>query len=331
MIGVLHHRRLKVVAALVLAAALLLALAVPAQALLFLPTGVIEGHVTDSVSHAALSGIRVDVYTATGGHIETTFTDSTGHYTFTLGTLLGPFTDHVGFTDVTGAHAQTAYSGKVNYLNGTDIVVGTGDDRIANVAMDPAVVLKTTVMRSGHPFTKLSGKLVGATYFESPNAVYWSGMTGGGGSATLSGLPTQSFFMEVVDPLGSFATTTTNVGPYGVGQHAAVVIQMPLANLAKDVTVSVPHANTPQKKNKKFTVTGTMNHRVVAPKTLTILAVKGSTTKSFSVKIKALTSTSTYKGSIKLGKGTWTLYSVFSGSGVWAPTDSVTGKVVKVK
>ena len=81
-----------------------------------------------------------------------------------------------------------------------------------------------------------------------------------------------------------------------------------------------------------FKVTGSINKRITSPKTLKIVATKGSTTKTFTVALTAKASSTSYSGKVKLSKGTWTLFALFGGNSTTAPQDSgLVGRTVVVK
>lgn len=309
--------------------ALTLAVALPALGTESL--GTIHGTLTDATTHAPLAGIRVDAYNSTGGYVSTTFTDGSGDYSLKFLALVGPFNRRIAFSDPTGLYAPAAFDGAVSVLNGTDISVDAGSDATASQTLVRGVGATVTVRRAGHPMTKLPGRLVTMTYHEDPNDTCWSRSTAANGVASLGPMPPGPLHVAVIDPTGNLTYAGETLGPFDAGQRISLLAEMTVVDPSHDVAVSVPSSGSRQKKNAAFKVKGTLNRRVTSPTTLKIVAVKGGATRTFSAKIKAGASSSSYSAKVSLPKGTWKLWAVFGGSASWAPTDSGRGKTVVVR
>ena len=311
----------------ILASALALVLATPALA----DNAVVEGHATDAVSHVGLPGIQVDVWSNVGYHYDTLFTDATGHYSWGV-SFVGPsFPVRVTFTDPSKVYGPQAWGGGVIMLQGANITLANGDDKTADGALQKGVTFRTTVTRFGHPYTKLPGIHVDYTWDATPINALWSGSTSAAGINVLSGGAPGIWSFDGVDPTGRFEEGFAAVSTFFAGSVSPIAINMFVAGPTQDVALSVPLATSPQKVNKAFSATGILSKRVTSPKTVTILAIKGGTRKTFAAKITAKAASSSYKASIKLKKGTWTLVALFGGNQTLAPTDSVSGATVKVK
>jgi len=314
----------------ILASTLALVLATPA---LGFGTAVVEGHATDAVSHVGLRGIQVDVWSSVGYHLDTLFTDASGHYTWGEGFVDPSVVVRVTFSDPSKVYGPQAWGGGVNMLQGADIALVDGDHKTADGALQKGVTFRATVTRTGHPYTKLPGIYVDYTWDAYPINAFWTGYTSAAGINVLSGGAPGVWSFDGVDPTGRFdeAFSTTSGQTFLAGSVSAIPIEMPVVDPSQDVVLSVPFAKSPQKAGNAFSVTGTLSKRVTRPKTVTILAIKGGTHKTFGAKITAKATSSTYKASVKLKKGTWTLVALFGGNQTLAPTDSGTGSTVKVK
>lgn len=318
--------------------ALTLAWAVPAHALLFLWLQDIHGNVYNTTG---IKGIIVEVAKTDGTWVGQTVTDASGNYS--IGLPSGSYT--VKFMDPhpnPGQVYATRWFDTETAAKASTIVTVTawptpGFSQAADEYMSKAVSVHTTARRAGHPLTKLPGMSIVVTHKDTNNANnfldnYWAS-TGGDGSGTIGGMPHGDFIDEVMDPAGNFGAAWAQFSyvTWASGSNISNEAALPLTNASMDVTVSVPAAKTPQKKNKAFNVTGKLSKRVTSPKKLTIVAKKGGTTKTFSVKITPKSGYSTYKGSIKLGKGTWVVWALFAGNSTLATTDSGSGRTIVVK
>jgi hypothetical protein len=158
-------------------------------------------------------------------------------------------------------------------------------------------------------------------------------MTPGNGLNVWPGLRPQNVVWQAsaIDPTARFWSGSSDGGwvAYTGNTVNTVAIQLSPAGSSREITPTVPAAKYSEKRNKAFGVTGKFldNKPIANGSQIKILAVKGGTSKTFNGKIKS----NKYSASVKLGKGTWTLYALFGGNATYAANDSLTGKTVKVK
>jgi hypothetical protein len=203
-----------------------------------------------------------------------------------------------------------------------------------NESLMNAGVIRATARRIGHPLTVLPGTFVIAQQKDSANNIrQWSATAGAGGVATFSGLfPNPSGFPKYqvsgIDPNGWFYSTDAFSDWASIPGGSVTPVSLDMTPMSgKDIALSVPVAKYSEKRSKAFPVTGKFLATIANGSQIKILAVKGGTSKTFSGKIKS----SKYSASVKLGKGTWSLYALFTGNAAFAPNDSLTAKTVKVK
>jgi hypothetical protein len=332
----------------VLSLALVFALAAPAMAwtpIIFNPIHVspmpvwangFTGSVISAATSGPIKGIRVQVFdSATSDYVAGGFTDSTGH--FTIG--VGPGTYKIMFSDPSAAYETQVYLNADTLAAGlTKTVTASNWTSLTTTSLQQAVRVEADVTRSGHPLTVLKG--IGITLVQKSaggHLAAFTGTTNSNGVAAFGGLPHDDYQLQAYDPTGRFGTGAlpgwSTYYTYLGGTNNVVALDLPLSVAAQDVVVSVPgRKSSSVTKNRNFTVSGTISKRVTSPKTLTIVAIKGSTVKTFTANITALSSSSTYKcKKVKLSKGTWSVWAVFGGNSSLAPTDSGSGKSIKAK
>jgi hypothetical protein len=157
----------------------------------------------------------------------------------------------------------------------------------------------------------------------------WSGVSGSGGVTMWPGLRAYNvmYAENAIDPTGRFySSSITSFHTIIGGAVNTEYIDLTVA-ASHDITPTVPSCSAKQKKNVSFTVKGTFSKSIANGKQISILAIKGGTQKSFGGAIKS----NKYSAKVKLSKGTWTLYALFSGNATFAANDSLAGKVVTVK
>jgi hypothetical protein len=333
-------------ATIVLSVVLMLAWAVPAQALtpieivippFLLFTQGIQGTVTDAGSSAPVKGIVVSAYKAAdGSYVWSDVTDAAGFYSLWLGAGV---VYKLKFTDPTGKYGEQWGIARANFDDGNVWNVTSGDWKTANLSLTSATALKMVVRRAGHPNTRLVGSYVIVQQKSTFDTVQAFSKTAGKyGSATFAGLlgTSVTYKESAIDPSGMFYSTDATGAwlPYYGGSTHTLYVDMPITAESKNVTITVPVSNSSVRKGGKLSVAVTATRKITTSQKMKILAKKGSTTKTFYLAKSSYPTASTtkYRKSIKLpSKGTWELYAVWPGSASYAITDSVGGKSVKVK
>lgn len=292
----------------------------------------ITGTVRDASSTAVLSGVVVSVFDQAAGdmYVGSDITNASGSYAVFLanGSYLVQFRDPAGrYSD------QWWGTGGTPQPESTDaqIVTVSGGWQTVSPGLHRAASIRAVVRRAGHPLTLIPGQFVIVQYRgESLYERQLSGTTGSDGSAQFYCLPwvNAGFKTTAMDPTGRLHPTVTPAWvDLSIGTNVQYFDFAP-TNASFEITPSVPSAGYSHKKNRTFTVTGTFSKSIANGSQIKILAVKGSSKKTFSGKIKS----SKYSASLKLGtKGKWTLYALFTGNASLAANDSLQGKVVKIK
>ena len=334
---VLRTGTFKRVAVLAVVFACLMVWAIPAQALTLLPfpiffTQGISGTVRDAGTTAPIGGVIVSAYDDSNGVYEWSgVTAADGTYNL----WLSPGTYRVEYSDPQNRYGGQWYFDDTNFTDALPITVTSAVwNNGNNINMRQAFTLKTVTQRAGHPLTKIGGAVIilqekdsGTTHVTTQH-----GMTPGNGVNVWPGLRPQNVLWEAsaIDPTARFWSGSSDGGwvAYTGGTVNTVAIQLSPAGASREITPTVPFVSKPsQKRNKAFGVSGAFTKALSNGSQIKILAVKGSTTKTFNGKIKS----NKYSSSVKLGKGTWTLYALFGGNATFAANDSLTGKSVKVK
>jgi hypothetical protein len=348
--GKLRSRGLKLGLALMFSFALVFGAAAPAQAdLPFLPilpiytppiflfpiywwNNGIDGTVRDQGSNAPIGGIIVSSYeTSTGAYYSSSVTAADGTYSIWLPD--GQY--RLQFRDPSGRYGEEWYSGAANYPGAVNISV-SGGMTTRNISLNDAAALRVIARREGHPLTLLPGIFTIVQQKDSVNNVrQWSAVTNGSGwsqtSGLLSGATWPQYTASGIDPTGrfySYPMSGNTWGPIVGGTTTAAYLEMRPAGASREITPSVPASKkTNRSANVSFTVYGNFSKSLANGKQIKILAVKGSTQKVFAGTIKY----NKYSAKVKLKKGTWTLYALFTGNSQFAANDSLVGKVYKVK
>jgi hypothetical protein len=293
--------------------------------------GGIAGTVTDDTTHLPMANVIVTVFDYRGSYVQTVWTDALGHYQFTVGTSDGPYRLVLIDHNPARIYAEQSYSNNGILLDGTPVAVSSGTTQTCDVQMHRALNIVVVARRQGCPETMLSGMGVGLLYDHGGLREMNMDMTAGG-LADFRGLPivpAATWQLTLFDPNLVFGPpVSTDATSYPTSGTYVVSMELPLADMSKDVVVSTPKAKARVKRNAGLAFTGTLSRRVTTPKTLTVRAYRlaGATWvlgKSVSAKIKAKKTYSTYAGSIKLPKlGTWKLVAVFAGNASYVTTNS---------
>jgi len=200
------------------------------------------------------------------------------------------------------------------------------------------MTLKYIVRRVDHPLAKVGGAnvILQQKADSSSHVVMQSSVANSAGSVTFSGQRPQyvTYLASAIDTSGRFYTGSSTGGWLAFTGNSVHTTYVDLTVMpAYDCTVTVPASTKyTRSANVSFKVTGSINKRITSPKTLKIVATKGSTTKTFTVALTAKASSTSYSGKVKLSKGTWTLFALFGGNSTTAPQDSgLVGRTVVVK
>ncbi|MDR3685960.1 MAG: carboxypeptidase-like regulatory domain-containing protein [Coriobacteriia bacterium] len=337
----LRRRTIRGAAALLVATALMFAWVAPAQALfpIIIPhfpiywfLQGIQGTVTNSGNGAPVSGIVVSAYdTSDGSYQWSDVTNSAGQYSL----WLANGTYRVQFRDPAGRFGEQWWgllaSAQPNYASALNLTVSGAYVTGISPALHQAATIKTVVRRFGHPMTMLPGQFVIVQQKDgSGHLQQWSATTGSDGAAAFSGLPWSAvtYKESAIDPTGRFyAGDASSSFAAIIGGVNPIYIDLSPAGASREITPTVPAAKYSEKKNVAFSATGGFSKSLSSGSQIKILAVKGGTSKTFGGKIKS----NKYKVSVKLAKGTWTLYALFGGNSTFAANDSYAGKSVKVK
>lgn len=321
---------LRGVAVLTVAAVLLFSGAMSASAIVTAQG--VDGTLKDSLTSALIKGVVVSAYdSADDSYVSSTVSDASGSYSLWLP---AGKSYKIQYRDPQDRYGEN-WSGGWPDIQDAEAL---GPVNASTWIHQPRFLakggtVKVVVTRANHPLTVLPGKWV----VEEQKAAItltmtqWWATTGGDGSATFSGLSAGNagtYKESVVDPIGQFlaadANTWRSVNPY----NGTTVVNASLfvAGPSFEVTPTVPYAKHSQKKNKSFTASGKFSKSVANGSQIQVLAIKGSTRKTFGGKIKS----SKYYVKVKLPKkGTWTLYALFKGNSTFAPNDSLNGKSIK--
>jgi hypothetical protein len=290
----------------------------------------IKGTVTDASTAAPIAGIIVSSYeTSTGAYISSAVTAGDG--TYTIG--LGNGTYRLQFRDPAARYGEEWYSGQPNFDSANNRTVTTLNYTSGNEQLNAAAAIKTVARRDGHTLTLLPGIFVIMQQKDASNNVHqWSATTGGNGAVAFGGLLPGTTYPKYkesgIDPTGRlYSTDASDWHTLTGGATTLTYLDMVAAGASREITPSVPSTKYTHKKNKKFGVSGTFSKAIANGTQIKILAVKGSTQKVFSGKIKS----SKYSSTVKLGKGYWTLYALFKGNSTFAANDSLLGKAIHVK
>jgi hypothetical protein len=332
-------RRTTTLASLALVVVLFFAWAMPAQALIpiFLPIQGVSG-VVDGPS-GPVQGVIVKAWKwATQEYVWNGVTDSTGHYTL----WLAPGTYELQFTDASGNYLEEWYNNKSGWGPGDAISVVSSTFTPINATLEYSARMKVIVRRSGHSLTRLPNKaiLVQRKKISDSTLVEIDGTTGSDGTAKFGNLASTGYTYKesAIDTQGWFySTDATSVflpryplTPGTPADNVYIDMQMPLGS-SHDMTLTVPSSKSSVTHNVNFYVTVTATRKVSGSTKMKIVAKKGSTTKTFSLKKYSYPSSHStkYRQKLKLpSKGTWKLYALWPGNGTYATTDSITGKTV---
>jgi hypothetical protein len=335
-----ENRSSAMLAGLVLCVVAILAVVIPAQAF----GAFVNGYVSmddATQTHITQQSIRVSAYaTSTATAVQSVWTDSYGH--FVLDLPLGGFYKF-NFYDPSGVWGQTWWMDSANWKDAESLEVTpplaytlATPAGFGNVPLYPAASIHTIVRRAKHPLTYLAGsKLIVRQTSHFGTVQTFSAWASSMGSATVGGLKSVwnsvsgevSYKYWAIGPRSMFATSPVIAPAVGQGQAISKNFDLNVVP-AYDCRVYLPTCPAKVTHNKTFTATVTALRRVTSATKVKIVAVKGTTTKIFYLpRASYPTATSTkYLAGIKLPtKGTWKLYSVWTGDTQWAATDSGVG------
>jgi 5-hydroxyisourate hydrolase-like protein (transthyretin family) len=215
-------------------------------------SGQITGTVTDSSTHAAISGICVKAYDSSGGLLASAQTNAGGVYTLSA---LATGSDRVGFASGCGAgnYLTQYYNAKASLASADPVSVTDGATTSGiNAAMLPGgqITGVVTDRATGAPIT---GICVDA--YDSSGAVAASAQTSTSGDYTLSALGTGSYRVGFVDcnasvyvtqyynvktSLASADPVAVTAGATRSGINAAMVAEGQITGKVTDSSTAVP-------------------------------------------------------------------------------------------
>jgi hypothetical protein len=199
-----------------------------------------------------------------------------------------------------------------------------------NAQLTQAGTIDVVARRAGHSLTFLPGIFV-ITQQSEGHIRQLTATTAGNGLASFPGLlvgVSHPTYMESgIDPTGRFYAQDADTWHTITAGTSTVYCDMYPAGASREITPGVPATKYNHTKGRSFSVSGTFSKSLANGSQIKILAVKGSTRKTFSGKIKS----SKYYVNVKLPKGYWTLYALFAGNSTFAANDSLNGKSVHVK
>jgi hypothetical protein len=288
------------------------------------------GTCKDAGTTAPIQGVVVSGYNATdGSYAWSTVTGADGKYSL----FLVPGDYKLQFRDPLGRYGEQWTYNQANMVDSSSGTLASGVNfDWGDIQLRQAATIKTIVRRAGHPLTVLPGQFIMLQQKSGVGTVQqWSATTGGAGTAAWSALRTFSvtYKESAIDPTGRFYAGDSSAGWHAVVGGATTVTYAELfpAGASREITPTVPAAKSSQKRGRSFKVTGKFSKSIANGSQIKVLAVKGSTTKTFGGKIKS----GGYSANVKLAKGTWKLYALFGGNSAYAANDSLNSKTVKVK
>jgi hypothetical protein len=290
-----------------------------------MPKG-ITGHVIASGALHGVQGIIMSVYDASSGEYRASaVTDASGDCTIPT----PPGSYKVRLYDPAHKYGEYWDHQKANFQNGATTVVSSGVwTGHGMMRMYLGASLSVVTRRAGHPFTRLGNRMVLVQQRDSLDDVQvFEGVTNKSGVKAFPGIAAWNvdYKESAIDPRGWFNSTNATSAWVPLAQGATVTqyIDMALAKPSVNCTVGVPSSKSKVTRGVRFTVSGKLSRSIKKSPKVKIVAQKGSTTRTFFLKVKALSSTSKYSGRIRLSKkGTWKLYAVFKGTSAYAPNDS---------